>query len=71
MNDEPHGLKRKIDQKQVQVQMWQQGRKVSEFFFDPNFVETFRNNTNELFGKLYAYQFALERNDTLMLERML
>ena len=66
-----HGLSRKIELDQVTVQLWQRGIKVSELIFDANFVETSRSNSNELFGRLYGYQFASERNDTLMVERML
>ena len=68
-NDLRHGLERKISEELVTFTLWKNDLKYSEFTCDEHFAETSRHN--DTLNDLFAYQFALNRNDTLMVEYML
>ena len=64
-----HGLERKISEQLVTFTLWSSDLKYAEFTCDEHFIETSRHN--DTLDDLYGYQFALNRNDTLMVENML
>ena len=68
-NDLRHGLERKISEELVTFTLWKNNLKDAEFTCDEHFAETSRHN--DTLNDLYAYQFALNPNDTLMVENML